>query len=179
MSEVLAPLVGIAAGLMLLAGLAKLRSPASAAEALGAFGLPASTALARGLGAIEACLGALCLIAPSRIGLAALAGAYLVLAVALGARRQRGERAAPCGCFGETSAPVHLGHLALNLACAALAAAAVPEPPLGLTRVLGEGAAGLALLAGIGCSVYLILALLTLLPDSWRAYDANHGDEAA
>jgi hypothetical protein len=178
-SEVLAPLVGIAAGLMLVAGVAKLRSPASALEALDALGLPASTALARGVGVIEACLGAVCLIAPGHIGLAALAGAYLVLAVAVSAGRLHGERQAPCGCFGEASTPAQLGHLALNLTCATLAAAAALEPPQSLARILGEGLPALALLAGIGCSVYLTLALLTLLPESWRAYNAGRGDETA
>jgi len=178
-SGVLAPLVGIAAGLMLVAGVAKLRAPASAFEALAGVGLPASIALAGGVGAIETCLGAVCLIFPSPIGLGTLAGAYLLLAVALSAQWKRGERQAPCGCFGESSAPAHRGHLALNLSCAALAGAAALGPPPGLAWTMGQGLPSLALAGGVACSVYLIVVGLTLLPDSWRTYQGGQGDEAA
>jgi len=178
-SEVLLPLLAIAAGVMFLAGVAKLRSPASAQEAMSGFGLPPSLTLARGLGAIEVWIGGLCLIAPGRMALTALVSAYLVFAFVLGARWLRGERQAPCGCFGDSSVPTHLGHLAMNLVCAAVALAAVVKPPPSLTTIFGYGLPALALLVGIGCSVYLIFALLTLLPDSWRAYNAGQGDRAA
>jgi hypothetical protein len=50
--EALLPLLATAAGVMVLAGVAKLRSPGSAQEALSTFGLPPSAELARGVGAI-------------------------------------------------------------------------------------------------------------------------------
>jgi Methylamine utilisation protein MauE len=178
-NEALLPLLAIAAGVMLLAGLAKLRSPASAQEAISAFGLPPSLTLVRALGGTEVCIGALCLVAPGPIALIALASAYLVFAAAIGARWLRGERQVPCGCFGDSSVPTHLGHLAMNLVCAAVALAALVKPPPSLTTTFGYGLPALTLLVGIGCSVYLIFALLTLLPDSWRAYSAGQGDRAA
>jgi uncharacterized membrane protein YphA (DoxX/SURF4 family) len=177
--EALLPLLAMAAGVMLLAGVAKLRSPASTEEALGAFGLPQSAALARGVGTIEACIGGLCLIAPGPLAPGALALAYLTLAAAGGVHWLRGGRQAPCGCFGDSSAPIHLGHLALNIVCALVALAAAAQPPPVLRAILGQGLPAVVLLAGIGGSVYLIYALLTLLPDSWQAAGAGRGDGTA
>jgi uncharacterized membrane protein YphA (DoxX/SURF4 family) len=159
-----------AAGLMLFAGLAKLRSPAPARQALAAFGLPATGALARGIGAAEVGLGALCLLAPGRTAAIALAAVYLALTAITGVRLRRGERSTPCGCFGEESAEIHLGHAVLNLAFAVLAGASALAPPAGLPEMLGRGPASIVLFAGIGCSIYLAVALLTLLPGAWRAY---------
>jgi Methylamine utilisation protein MauE len=169
MADALLPPLAAAAGLMLLAGLAKLRSPGPAQAALSAFGLPAGPMLARGIGAAEATVGALCLLAPGRPATIALAAAYLALGAATGVRLARGERQAPCGCFGN-SAALHLGHLLLNLAFAAVAAAAFLAPPTSLAQMLGRGPAALVLVAGVGCSIYLALALLALFPDAWRAF---------
>jgi uncharacterized membrane protein YphA (DoxX/SURF4 family) len=163
----------MAAGVMLFAGLTKLRSPGAAQQSLGAFGLPPSPALARSVGATEAGIGGLCLFAPGEIARIALATAYLGLAVATGVRWLEGERESPCGCFGDASSRTHLGHVFLNLVFAAVGVTAVLVPPTGVVKILGEGPAALALLAGIGCSVYLTVVLLTLFPDSWRAYGAG------
>lgn len=170
MADALLPPFAVAAGLMLFAGLAKLRSPGAAQAALSAFGLPAGLMFARGIGAAEAAVGALCLVAPGRPAAIALAAAYPALAAATGVRLARGQRQAPCGCFGNASATLHLGHLVLNLAFAAVAAAAVLAPPTSLAEMLGRGPAALALVAGVGCSIYLALSLLALFPDAWRAY---------
>lgn len=175
MAEGLVAPFATAAGLMLFAGLAKLRSPDPARQALAALGLPADAALARVAGAAEAGLGALCLIAAGRPAAIALAVAYLALAATTGARLLRGERQAPCGCFGDASAGIHPGHAVLNLFFAAVAGASALAPPPSLVEMLGRGPAALALVAGIGCSTYLAVALLTLLPGAWRAY----GDEDA
>jgi methylamine utilization protein MauE len=176
MADALLPLFAMAAGVLLLAGLAKLRSPAAAQAALASFGLPPSAALARAIGAAEAGIGALCLILPGGAGALALAAAYLALTLATGARWSRGEREAPCGCFGDASSSIHLGHVGLNAALALVAAVSVLAPPAGLASALAASpAAGLALVAGVGCSVYLALTLLTLFPDSWRAYGGGDG----
>lgn len=163
---------------MLVAGLTKLRSPSATQEALRELGLPARTPLARVLGAAEVCLGALCILLPGRVETAILASAYLTLAATVGLRLLRGERRAPCGCFGDSSAPTNFGHLLLNLICAAVAVAATIQPPPALTTIIGRGLPATALLIGIGCSVYMTVALLTLFPGSWGAYRAGGRDGA-
>lgn len=180
MSNALLPLLAIAAGLLVVAGVAKLRSPASMQEALGNLALPPRAWLARTIGAIEVGLGAATLLLPGWAATAALAGAYLLFSAVIGATRLRGQSDAPCGCFGEPATGSNLGHLGLNLACAAVAGAALVSPPPHLTTLAaGEAAPALALVAGTACSVYLIHALLTLLPDSWRAFDAAGENETS
>jgi methylamine utilization protein MauE len=176
----LLPLLAIAAGLLLAAGAAKLRAPAKTQEALGALGLPSRAWLARALGGMEAGVGAAVLVVPGRDATAALASLYLMLTIVVAAAWLRGERDVPCGCFGGSDASADPGHLGVNLACLGVAAAALVLPPASLTEALTGGPllAAIALSAGVACAVYLLLALLSLLPDSWRAYQAARGDGA-
>ena len=180
MRDALLPLLAIAAGLLLAAGISKLRAPEGTRAALRAFGLPARAGFARAVGAVEICVGAAALTLPGAASAAALALIYLVLAVAVAVAWRRGEPDVPCGCLGESDAPAGLGHLCVNLACLGVAASAVARPPHGLAETLANrpSAAAAALLAGVACAVYLLFALLSLLPESWRAYRETRGDAA-
>jgi hypothetical protein len=170
MADALLPAFAMAAGVLLFAGLAKLRSPAPAQLALGSFALPPKRSLARAVGGAEALIGGACLVAPAAPARLALAAAYVALAGGSTALWLRGDRRVPCGCFGDAEAWVHTGHVALNLCFAAVAAIALLIPPVPLPEAVVHAPAGPVLIAGIACAVYLCLAFLSLFADAWHAF---------
>jgi len=159
------------AGVLALAGLAKLRSPLSARRALAVAGLTSGKALARGIGTAELALAAVCLIAPGRATALALALAFLAFAAFL-VRVMRAEaESVPCGCFGDDSLPVTRAHVGFDLIAAAVAAAAAIVPPVPLTEAGAGGVELAVLLIGVGCCVYLCYLIFTLLPSTWASYE--------
>jgi hypothetical protein len=171
MDVVLSVPLATVAGVLALAGVAKLRSPLSARRALAVAGLPSGKAIARGLGAAEVALAVLCLVAPGRATGLALALAFLAFAAFL-VRVMRAEAgSAPCGCFGDDSLPVTRAHVGFDLIAAAVAATAVVVPPVPLTDAGAGGVELAALLIGVGCCVYLSYLIFTLLPSTWASYE--------
>src|SRR5437588_10418054 len=102
MSGALTSPFAVAAVVLIVAGLAKLRSPAGAARALGTLGVGADPVLVRGIAIVEIALGGWAAIRPGMVVAAGVAGAYGGFAglAWLLARRQ-----ASCGCFGEREHP--------------------------------------------------------------------------
>jgi hypothetical protein len=112
----------LAAGVLAVAGIAKIREPAGFAAFTASLGLRVGTAGARTTGVAE--LG--CAVAVAAVGgrtwFALLAGVYAALAVVSGLSV---ARAAPsCGCFGAASAPTSRLQVGIDLAFAAAAAVA-------------------------------------------------------
>ncbi len=148
------------------AGLAKHQRPRATAAAFEALGLPAPTALARTVPALEVGLAALLVLAPRAGGVAA-AALLAGFSAVLGAAVLRG-RAVACGCFGAGgSSPAGATELMRNavLAGAAVLAATAPGPVLPtladvvvVTTALAAGAVGLAL-AGLRHITGSVLAL--------------------
>jgi hypothetical protein len=170
------------AGLLALAGIAKLRSPATAGATLTAMGLRGTgarvRALVRAVGAGELALACACVAAPGRLPAAVLAAAYLAFGSAV--LRLRAARAGGgCGCFGDTSAPAGLWHFALNLAAAAVALAAVAAPPPGWGAVADHPGHLAVALAGVVTAVALGKLAFTAFPAAWGAYRADAGVGAA
>jgi hypothetical protein len=162
-SEALAPPFLVASLVLCVAGLAKLRAPATAAAALGVGSWPIR-ALATG----EVALGAACALHPTRALAVALAGVYATFAiVAVVLKRRR----AACGCFGDNDLPVSQAHVVASELLGALAAAAVAASPRGLPWLAGQPAwtAG-ALAAGIAAAVYATVLVYTALPRAWSAW---------
>jgi hypothetical protein len=141
--------------LLALAGLAKLRRPAPATEALRAAGLPAPGALVSLLSAAELAVAAagLTLGGPAAPAVLAAAFACLAAGAALGGAAAGGVA---CGCFGDDDGPA-LGHrhVVANLGAAGLCLAAIPVAPDGLPQ-LASGHPALAVLSGLTA---LVLAL--------------------
>ena len=163
-----------AAGVLALAGAAKVRSPAATVAAISAAGLRVSTGAVRALGAGELALAAACALRPSTATALALAIVYLAFA-AFVAARLGGGGAAPCGCFGDANAPVTGWHLALDVAAAAIAAAAALAPP-SWDAVPRNAVAAAALAFGVAACVYLVYAAYTALPivaGEWRSARAR------
>jgi hypothetical protein len=145
MAAVLTTPIAVAAIVLAVAGIAKLRSPGGAARAL-----------------------AFALLAPGRATSALLAVAYALLAL-LAARLA--SRGAGCGCFGEDETPATATHVWLSVALALVAAAGIASPPHGIAWLL-SGSPDVAgpLAFGIAGAVYATVIAYTELPSAWSAW---------
>jgi hypothetical protein len=176
-SDALAPLVWTLAALLAIAGIAKLRHPATTANAMAQAGFGAGRAGARFTGLVECGIGAWVLLDPGVPALGALALAYAALASGIWAMRK--ADVADCGCFGESASlvPSRL-HLAVNLMAAATSALAALSPPPGLLTTTGRAPLeAVATGAGVGAAILLSYLAFTALPRAWSAYGS--GQEAA
>jgi hypothetical protein len=143
--------------LLLLAGLAKLRRPRPATEALRAGGFPAPAFLVGVLSLAEVAAAVAGLVLGGRMAPALLALVF----VGLGAGAAVGGASAggvACGCFGDEDGPA-LGrrHVIANLGAGALCVAAAALAPAGLPQLAAQHA-GAALLSGL-TAVVLALGL--------------------
>ena len=156
----------VAALLLCVAGVAKLRSPAAAARAVGV-----APAAIRVFAILELGLGGWALLSADLTSSALMAALYAAFAaVTIGL----GRRGAPCGCFGSDEAPSSSiqstvsAVLALvsiaGLAASAHGASWILERPLGTVTVLVMGTAG---------AVYGTVLAYSELPLLWRAWSAG------
>ena len=162
------------AGILVVSGVAKVRSPRPAAAALFAAGLPVTGWLVRMLGAGEIVLGVAAIVRPSPLVAFAVAGAYLGFAAA-SALFLWSPRVRSCGCLGDLEVPPSVLHVALNLAAAAFAAAAALTGVDSLPSVaaaLGWGAP--LLVAGSAAVADLSVAAVSLFPAAYAAYAGEH-----
>lgn len=166
MSAALAPPFALAALLLCVAGLAKLRAPVAAASALGA---PSWTIRALAVG--EVALGAACVVDPTRALAVALAVTYALFA---GVAAVLERRRMACGCFGDDDLPVSHAHvIASELLCAVGVGAAV-APPRGLGWLAGLPAWTAGVLAvGIAAGVYALVLVFTEVPRAWAAWSGE------
>lgn len=152
----------IGAGLLLLAGVAKVRAPAAAADSLALAGLPDRPVLARLLGVGEVVLALAVLVTGHVLAAIALALAYAAFTGVSWwlLRTDQGS----CGCFGEVDAPLSRIHVVTNAAVAVAAAgaatAAVPLPDTMAGTIL------LAVVVATGAAVLrMLLVLVPALAD--------------
>jgi hypothetical protein len=170
---VLLPWIGVVCGVLVIAGVAKARSPASARDALSAVGLTVPAPVIRGLGVAEIAAGGGAAVWPTAATCALVAALYagFTLFVLVSMRAPRG---APCGCFGAAETEVGLLHLALNVIACAIGVAAAIAPPRGIGWMLGRApltAAPLAL--GLAAATFAAYLAFTALPGAWRAYGSG------
>lgn len=173
MASALTPPVLVAALVVLLAAVAKLRAPAAAGDALLTLGVPlhrrATRELAvRGLAAGELGLGAAVLMSgdlAAQLGLGALYLLFAAMTLVL-ARRH-----AECGCFGDTGTPASAIGAALNLGFAVVCLLGAATGAAGAERLLDLPAwqAPGTLLALTGATVAAAL-IYTELPRAWQAW---------
>jgi hypothetical protein len=166
--------IAVAAIVLAVAGVAKLRSPRAAAQALAGagFAVRPGPAAMRAIAGGEIALAAGVLLAPGRATSALLAATYASLALVASALARAGT---PCGCFGaEDGTPVSRAHVWLSAAIAVVAAAGVAWPPHGLAWLLSRSPATSATLAlGIAGAAYALVLAYTELPAAWRAWGAG------
>jgi hypothetical protein len=150
----------VAAIVLCVAGLAKLRAPGAAATAVGA-----PVALVRVFAAYEVALGIAALVWPPVSPLLALT--YLGLAVLT---FSLARRAGSCGCFGEGDAPASVAQSLLSVALALVSVA----PAHAVTWVAGRPApSAIVLVLGIGAAAYGTVVAYAEVPPAWRAWSAS------
>jgi Methylamine utilisation protein MauE len=166
------PILAVAAGVLVVSGVAKMRRPVAAAEAIAAVGLPGGVVAVRGLAAAEILVGLACLISPNRIAAAALALLYLALAGFVIAAWRLPEPLASCGCMGgDSDPPPHPLHAAMDVVLAGAGVLAVAAPAAGVPELLIDAPAlAVPLLAGLACGVALVRVALDTLPVAVLAY---------
>jgi hypothetical protein len=176
-ASALTPPYLVAALVVLAAGLAKLRAPGGAADAVATLGLgwgggPGRERLVRA-GALAEVVAAASALAGLRVAPYLLGAAFLGFAAAASALvRARAQ----CGCFGESDAPVSAIHVTLNLALAAAclaAGAAGSAGPAAIGRLPGWeiAPAALGILAAGGAAVLAYVEL----PRAWQAWTGAAG----
>jgi hypothetical protein len=161
----------VAAVLLCVAGLAKLRSPSAAVRALGTIGLTVGSTPVRAFAAGEVALGAWCALAPVPVSSAVMACVYLGFA---GLTVLLARRAASCGCFGGDRVPASITQSILSLCLALVSLAAVRWVPHGIGWML-ERPASLATVWVLGTAgaVYGTVLAYTELPLAWRSWGAR------
>ncbi len=164
--EPLTPVLLAAAGLLLVAGAAKVVRPAGTAQALRTQGLPSQPVLVRVLGAVEV-LVALAALLELPHGAALVAAAYAAFTAFVVTALVRDRPLSSCGCFAEPDVPptpVHAVLTALLAACCAGAAAGAGGGLPDLRDASLATAGGAVLSAGLlGWLSYLVLAQLPRL----------------
>lgn len=164
MSPLAGPLFA-AAALLAVAGGAKLVAPGPTRVSLRAAGLPSTAIAARALGVAEVGIAAYALGWGGRPAAALVAVAYLGFAAFAELVRRRTRGRAPCGCFGSSDAPLTLLHVGVDLALAAVAAAAAVARVPGLVEVAGETPlGGVPFVAYAALLAWLLQVTLTALP---------------
>ena len=152
-----------AAGLVLLAGVAKLRRPGATAEALALTRVPTTTGLVRVLGGAEIALAAAVLVVGGPWLFAALAATYLGFTTVAERQRRAGRG---CGCFGATTTRVGPLHLGVDAAAALAAGIAAWQGVPGVAGILPDGVVSASTTLGLlVLAVVLAQLTLTTLPD--------------
>lgn len=177
--DAIAPLVLLAAVLLVVAGAVKVARPRATGQALVDAGLPGSDALGRAVGAVEIAVGGASLVLP--VGALALAAAYAAFAVFLGYVLRTRPDAGSCGCAGAKAVPPSLLHLVLNLFATAAGATYVvvggPAPAAWLAGLGGIAAA--VVVAGLVLAGWLAVVAVAEAPAAWHSWVAtvHHDDE--
>jgi hypothetical protein len=167
-ADVLTDPFAVAAIVVAVAGLSKLRAPAVAARALRELGIPAGSGLVRVLAAAEVALAVWCLIKPGgpwAVVLACCYAAFWVISLLLARRR------ASCGCFGQGEVPASVAQSLISAVLAVVCLAAAVRSPHGVGWVLGRPADEAAVLVlGIAGTAYATVLAYTRLPVVWEAW---------
>jgi hypothetical protein len=167
---ILAPLFAAVGGLLALAGAAKVRAQAHGAAPYPAPGSALGIPGTRVVAALEFALGAAAIAVPGRLVATVVAVAFAAFAAYTVRLIVAAEAQADCGCFGQAG----IGHATLDLGCAAIAIAAVFDPPRALSSLVREAPlTGGVLVAGVVAAVYGIYLAYTALPSAWRAFEGT------
>lgn len=152
-----------AAGLVLVAGIAKLRRPGATSDALALTRVSTTTGLVRLLGGAEIALALAVLVLGGPWLFGALAVAYLGF-IAVAERQRRAGRG--CGCFGAATTRIGPLHLGVDAVAAAAAGFAAWQAGPGIGGILPTGVVSAGTTLGLlVLAVVLARLTLTALPD--------------
>jgi hypothetical protein len=170
MREALTVPFATAALVLCIAGIAKLRSPASAVRVLVVIGLPARAGVVRTLAVGEIIIGAASVLHPAALTAGAMACLYATFCAVSFVLVRHGSS---CGCFGVEST-ASLLQSALSASLAGLALIGAVSPPPGIGWLLTRPPAFLAVMAvGLAGSAYATVLAYTELPRAWGAWGAR------
>ncbi len=165
-----------ASGLLVLAGVPKLRDPLPLVRALRSVGLPGGRRLVQVAAALEVVVGAAALVVPGRVTGALVAAAYLAFTAFVALALRRGGLLGSCGCFGRPDTPPTRSHLLVTalLAASGLALAVAPSSPWSaLPQQLTQVGALVVFALLVGVLSYLVIAVLpTVTPAAVRSASA-------
>jgi uncharacterized membrane protein YphA (DoxX/SURF4 family) len=164
--------VAASAGLLVVAGIGKLRTPAPTRTVLASAGLPAVRVLTTCIGAVEIAVGIAALLTDARLVLALLAAAYPLFAL-VSLWQWRAGSLESCGCLGETTAPPGPTHVIVtSLLATALVAAAVFGQTQSARLLLDQlSATALASALALAALMQALVLTLTLLPGAFASWD--------
>ena len=161
----------VAAVVLCVAAVAKLKAPDQAVAALAAIGLPASVLLVRLFAIGEFALGACGALAPSRpvaIAMAALYAGFAGFTVVLS------RRGASCGCFGVTEVSASPLQAAISVAFSVVCVVVAIDGPHGLSWILGRPPLeALVLGLGMATAVFGTVTAYTEVPAAWGAWSGR------
>lgn len=165
------PPLALAALVLCVAGVAKLRAPEAAVNALSTLGAAPPAVVVRAFALLELALGIVCLVRPTvvwDVTLASLYSAFCALALLLARRRS------PCGCFGQRQESASGGQSLLSGALAAVAVVAAIWGAHGVPWLLARPAMTAAvLLLGLAGGTYAMVIAYTELPLAWSAWSGG------
>lgn len=157
-------LLHLGAGLLAVAGTAKLAAPSGTTQVLSAADLPASPVVVRVLGLTELVVGVATILVGGWMFPAVVALFYAGFSGFVAVRLRAGDTAG-CGCFGAATSPLTPGHLVFNAAATVGAVFFVAAPAPSLSTVLADQPwAGIPYLLLVALGVALSVAVLTVLP---------------
>jgi hypothetical protein len=166
MSEVLAGPFAVAAIVLAVAGVAKLRAPAGAERGLAELGVTrASRTVVRVLAAAEVALATVALAQPGRVAAALLAALYAAFA---GVSALLARRRAACGCFGAGDTPASAVQSACSAMLALIALAAVLWPPHGILD-RSPAVAAILVIGSAGAALATVVVYIEL-PRAWGSW---------
>ena len=163
MGDVLAGPYLAACGLLVAAGLPKLRDPLPLVRALRSVGLPAHRTSVRLLALAEVVLGIVAIAEPGAVTGLLVALAYLAFTGFVALALRRGGVLGSCGCFGKPDTPPTTGHLVVTAVLAASAVGVALSPPDG-SELRGGHPQQLALLGYAVLVAFLAWLTLAVLP---------------
>ena len=151
--------------LLVVAAVAKLRDPASAAAALGHAGFRAGGVVVRAVAVVEVVVGAAVLLVGGVLPAVALALLHLAFAAFIVRVRRAAGAMAGCGCFGGAEAPADRLHVVVNLAATGAVAASLAGPLPSLPAALADRLVlALPYAAAVAAGAWAIGLCLTSLP---------------
>jgi hypothetical protein len=168
----------MAAGLLVVAGVAKLRSPAATRTVLLQMGLPEVKVLTGAIGAFEIALGVTALVSDARPVTIAVG---LVFAIFAGVSLWlwRSGDLASCGCLGATVSPPGIVHFAITTALAVLVLVAgfglAGETQSALELITPITATTMATAIALAGTVYSLAIAMAYLPDALTAWHKRVG----
>jgi hypothetical protein len=166
----------LSAGLLAVAGVAKIVRPEPAARALYAAGIPGRGGAARAVGFVEVGVGVGAFAIPNAATELVLSLSYLSLAGFVAFLLLARPGSTSCGCAGARDLPPSAAHVALNLAAAGAALVAAFSPPPGPASVVTSlGWVVIPFAIGLAATGTLVVALATETAAAFRAFRAPSG----